>query len=103
MPHRADGMNDVLCGQLVTLRDLRVAGMAAIQGRALVHKFAAGCAMNGAIDAAPSHEGGVGGVDDGVDCEGGEVGAEGAETSWHGEEGSSTNSSSSNSPKSKEG
>lgn len=39
--------------------------------------------MDGAVDAAAAEEGGVGGVDDGVDLEGGDIGLEDLDWGMH--------------------
>jgi hypothetical protein len=64
----------VPCRQSVTQRDLCIAGRTAIQGVARGEQFGPGGPMNGAIDAAPTKERRVGGVDDGVNAQCGDVG-----------------------------
>ena len=59
--------------QLVTPRDLGVAGLAAMQGPAFFEEFRTRRAVDRAIDAATAEERSVGRVDDGVDVEPGDV------------------------------
>src|SRR6266404_534585 len=68
VPHRADGMNHMPCRKPVTPGDFGVAGRTAMQGAAFGEKLKAGRAMDGAIDATAAEQGGVGGVDDGVNA-----------------------------------
>lgn len=74
----ADGVNDVLGGQLVSPGDDGVARLAAVgvPGDALMDEAAAGGGVDCAVDAAAAAEGVFRGVDDGVDGEGGDVCAE---------------------------
>ena len=66
-------MDDVPRGQAVALGDLGVAGLAAVQRAALFQKLRAGRAMDRAIDAAAAQQAFVGGVDDRIDVEPGDV------------------------------
>ena len=50
-PHRPDRMNDVACGQAVTLGDLCVAGVAAVERAAFREQLGTGCIMDRAVDA----------------------------------------------------
>ena len=59
--------------QPVTLGDLRIAGRATPKLAAFGQKLGPGRAMDRAIDAAPAEQRGVGGVDDGVNAQGGDV------------------------------
>jgi hypothetical protein len=68
-----DGVYDLLARQLVPIGDLRAARGAAVERLALVEEVGAGRAVDGAVDAAPAKQRVVGGVDDGVDGEGGDV------------------------------
>ncbi|KAI9163809.1 Calcium channel YVC1 [Paramyrothecium foliicola] len=75
----ADGVDDVLGGQAVAAGDAGLAGGTAAELRALGAQAAARGEVDGAVDAAAAEEGAVGGVDDGVDLEGGDVAAEEAD------------------------
>lgn len=74
----ADGVDDVLGGQVVASRDDGLARVAAVgvPGDALGDEAAAGGGVDCAVDAAAAAEGVFRGVDDGVDGEGGDVCAE---------------------------
>ena len=51
-PHRADGVDDVACFQMIATRDLRLPGFAAAERAAFMHEIGSGGAMDRAIDAA---------------------------------------------------
>ena len=55
-------------------RDFGVAGFAAMEGSAFGQKFGAGGAVNRAVDAAPAEQARIGGVDDGVNAQGRDIG-----------------------------
>ena len=74
MPDRAYGMDHMPRRQKVTLRDFDVAGLAAAEGAALGKKLRPGGTMDRAVDAAPAKQGRIGGVDDGVNAQAGDVG-----------------------------
>src|SRR6266446_5362546 len=74
-PHPTDGVDDVARRQPVAARDARFAGGAAAKGAALRDELRAGRAMDRAVDAASAEEGGVRGIDDGIDVELGDVAA----------------------------
>lgn len=74
VPDRTYGMNHMLCRQPISLGDLRVTGCAATKCAALGKQFAAGAAMNRAIDAASAEQGRICGVDDGVNAQTGDIG-----------------------------
>ena len=65
VPDRADGVDDVAGGEVVAAGDARLAGGAAAKGPALGYQLGAGGAVNGAVDAGPAKERGLGRVDDG--------------------------------------
>ena len=67
-------MNHVPRRKLVSSGDLGAAGLAAIQRAAFGKQPGPGRAMDGAIDAATAEQGGIGGVDDGVNAKRGDVG-----------------------------
>ncbi|RCI09025.1 hypothetical protein L249_4974 [Ophiocordyceps polyrhachis-furcata BCC 54312] len=71
----ADGVNDMFGGQFVASGDPGLAGGATTDEAALMNEVGAGSAVDGAVDAASAHEGRVGGVDDGVEPELGDVAA----------------------------
>lgn len=77
----ADGVDDVLRGEVVSAGDDSLAGVAAVWvlGNALAHELRAGSGMDGAVNTAAAAEGGVCGVDDGVYGEGGDVCADEAD------------------------
>src|SRR6478752_4408927 len=60
--------------QQVALGDLGVAGLAAAEGAAFGKKLHSGGTVDRTIHAAPAEQGRVGGVDDGVNAEGCDVG-----------------------------
>ena len=70
----ADGVNDVAGFQAVAVGEAGLAGGAAADCAALAQQVRAGGAVDGAVDASSAEQGLVGGVDDGVDREGGDVG-----------------------------
>jgi hypothetical protein len=74
MPNRSDGVDDVPGGKPVTLSDLGVAGGAAAEAAAFGQQLRPGGAMDCAIDAAAPEQRFIGGVDNGVNVQGGDVG-----------------------------
>ena len=74
VPHRPDRVDDVFRRQVVAARDLRRAGGAAAERSAFRQQLPSGGAVDRAIDPAAAEQRGVGGVDDGVDRERGDVG-----------------------------
>ncbi len=74
MPDGTDGMDHMPRRQPITLGDLGVAGLAAMQRAALGQQFRACGAMDGAIYAAAAEQGIVRRVDDGVNAKCGDVG-----------------------------
>jgi hypothetical protein len=68
MPDRADGMNDMLRWQTITLGDLGVAGRATAKRAAFGEQPRSRGAMDGAIDAAAAQQRTVRGVDNGVNA-----------------------------------
>src|SRR6188472_1569537 len=70
-PHRVDDVSGL---EAIAAGDLGGAGLAAAQRPALGQKLAARRAMNGAVNAAAAEQRPVGGVDDGIDVERGDVG-----------------------------
>lgn len=66
-------MYDGLGGEVVALGEAGLAGRAATEAGALCAEGWAGGEVDGPVDAAAAEEAGVGGVDDGVEGEGGDV------------------------------
>ena len=62
-------MNHVPCRQPITLGDLGIAGLAAIQRPAFVQQLGAGDIVYRTIDAAPAKQRRVGRVDDGINAQ----------------------------------
>src|SRR5262249_22628654 len=90
-PHRPDRVDDVLGFETIAAGDLGRAGGAAAERATLGEKVRGGGAVDGAIDAAAAEQRSVGGVDDGLDIEGGDVGDADLEprgSDFGGEEGS---------------
>ena len=73
-PHRPDGMDHMPGFQLVAAGDFRLAGLGAAEASAFGQQFRSGRAMNGAVDATAAQEAAVGGIDDGIHIQGGDVG-----------------------------
>jgi hypothetical protein len=69
MPDRADGMDHMFGLQSVPAGDLGVARLAAAECAAFVKQFGPRCAMDGAVNAAATQQGRIGGVDDGVNAQ----------------------------------
>jgi len=83
VPHRPDGMNDVPGRKAIAFGELCLAGLAATQQAALVEKLRTGSAMNRSINASAAQQGTVGGVDDGIDGQGSDVGLENLDSFEH--------------------
>jgi len=74
IPHRPNRVDHVSGGEPIALGDLGVAGLATVEHPALRNKVRPRRTMDGAIDASPAEQRGIGGVDDGVNAHGGNVG-----------------------------
>ena len=74
IPDRTDGVNDMPRRQPISPGNLGIAGLAAMEGAAFGEQLGPRRAMDRAIDAAPAEQGRIGGVDDGVNAQGGDVG-----------------------------
>ena len=74
MPDRADGMNHMPRRQTIASGDFGVAGLAAVERAAFGKKLRPGGAMDRAVDAAAAEQRRIGGVDDGVNAQGRDVG-----------------------------
>ena len=72
-PDGADGVDDIAGRQAVAPGDFRLAGRAAVQRAALFQQIGTGRAMDGTIDAAAAQQRFIGGVDDGVQSQRGDV------------------------------
>src|ERR687898_255961 len=73
-PHRPDGVDHMPGFQLVAASDFGLPGLGAAEGSAFGQQFRSGSAMNRAVDATAAQEAAVGGIDDGIDVQGGDVG-----------------------------
>ena len=80
VPDRTDGMNHMPRRQPVSPGDFGAAGLAAMERAALGEQLRPRGAMDRAIDAAPAEQGRVGGVDDGVNAQGCDIGDDDFET-----------------------
>ena len=76
MPDRSDSMNDMPRREPVTLRYFGLAGGAAAEAAAFGQKLRAGGTMDGAVDAPAAEQRCIGGVDDGVNAQGGDIGGD---------------------------
>ena len=76
MPDRTHGVNHETRRQVMAARDLRIAGGAAAERAAVREQAQPRRAMDGPVHAASAEERGVGGIDDGVDIQLGDVGAD---------------------------
>ena len=83
IPHRADGVEDEAGGKSKAFGQLRVAGLASAKQTTLMEQVRAGGAVDCAINAAAAEQGPVGGVDDGVDGEGSDVGLQDFDPTGH--------------------
>lgn len=73
-PDRTDSMNHVPGAQPITARDPCRTGFAAAERAAFGQQIRSGGAVNCAVDPAPAKQCAIGGVDDGVGIERGDVG-----------------------------
>ena len=73
-PDWANGVEDEFGGKAEAGSDFRVAGLAAVEMAAGFEKLRAGGAVDGSVYASAAEQRGVGGVDDGIDGELGDVG-----------------------------
>ena len=80
VPDRTDGMNHMPRRQPVSPGDFGAAGLAAMERAAFGEQLGPRRAMDRAIDAAPAEQGRVGGVDDGVNAQGCDIGDDDFET-----------------------
>lgn len=71
--HGSHGVNDLFARQPVRIRDLGIASVAAVEGPAFAHELWACCAVDGPVYAAAAEERLVCCVDNGGDCELGDV------------------------------
>src|SRR5262245_3787435 len=73
LPDRADGVDDPFCVEAMTARDFGLAGEAASERAAFREQFWPGSAVDRAIDASAAKQRRIGGVDNGIDLEAGDV------------------------------
>ena len=73
VPYRSDGMDNVVGGEIVAPGDLGVACGTAVEGKAFGQEFGAGGPVERSVNTATSEQLGIGGVDDRVNCELGDV------------------------------
>ena len=78
-PDRADSVDHVAGWKSITAGDFGLTGLAAMEQTALGEKLWARCAVDGAVYTSATEEPIVGGVDDGVYRERGDVGLEGGD------------------------
>ena len=83
-PHRPHGVDHIAGRQIEAGRDLGLAGGAAAERGTRVGQFGPGGAMDGAADPAARRQRLVGGVDDGVDIERGDIAFDGVDPGRHG-------------------
>jgi hypothetical protein len=74
MPNRSDRMDDMPRRKPVSSGDLGVAGFAATKRAAFGEQLRSGGTMDRAIDAASAKQRDIGGVDDGINAQAGNVG-----------------------------
>src|SRR5512133_410049 len=82
-PDRTDCVDDMPGGQIIAPGELGVAGFAAAQSGAFLQQPRPGGPVNGAVDATATQQGVVGGIDDGIHCQGGDVGLNNFDGSFH--------------------
>lgn len=74
VPDRADGVDHMPRRQPVAAGDPGIPGVAAAERAAFGEQFGAGRAMDSTVDAAAAEQGRIGGIDDRIDGERGDVG-----------------------------
>ncbi len=79
LPHRADRVDYPARRQAIAACQFRIPRMATAERAAFGQQFRAGGAVNRPVDTAAAKQGAVGGIDDGVDSQGGEVGVYGTQ------------------------
>lgn len=72
--HRANSMDHMPGRQFISLGDLGLPRGTAADGAALLHEFRTSGAVNGAVNTATAEKGRIGGVDNGINFKGGDVG-----------------------------
>lgn len=73
-PDRAHGVDDEFCRQAIAPGELRFTCLAAAQQAALMQQLGAGGTMNRPVHATAAEQRRIGGVDDSIDFERGDVG-----------------------------
>lgn len=73
IPDRSNRVDDVPGLEAIALGDLGVTGLAAVQHTAFGKQFGAGGTMDRAVNPAPTKQRRIGGVDDGVNAQCGDI------------------------------
>ena len=73
VPDRAHRVDYFLGGQVIAVRYLRLSRLATTQGLAFLEQTGPGGSMNGPVHSATTEQSLVGGIDDGIDLEEGEI------------------------------
>jgi hypothetical protein len=76
-------VDNVSGGEAKARSDFALACGATVQGAAMSQQFRPGSAVNGPVDPAAAQKGAVGGIDDGVDGQRRNIGANGAQCGRH--------------------
>ena len=74
VPDRTDGVDDTRRRQLVAGGDLGIAGLATMEPAAFLEQFWSSSTVDRAIDPAAAQKRRVGGVDDGINAQGRDIG-----------------------------
>src|ERR1700733_12727286 len=73
MPNRTDRVDHIFGRQPKTRRQLGFAGWAALELAAGLQKLRSGGAMDSAVNSAAAQKRAIGGIDDGVQCQAGDI------------------------------
>ena len=84
MPHRADGVDHKLCRQAVALGELRFADLASVQQAAFAQQLRSGGTVDRPVHAAAAQQRRIGGIDNRIDHERGDVGLQDTQCGVHG-------------------
>lgn len=85
LPDGTDGMDYPFRRQPVTPGDFRLACIASTKCAAFGQKFGAGCTVNGTVHTTAAEQGAVGGIDDCIDIQRGDIGLQAFQKRFHGE------------------